>query len=210
MSSGRARGGYAPSLLVRPLVWTQGWADRDEGDVSMANRPTAPGLGPEHVVLQRRRGHARRRDLLEVSKNRPDFVAVLAVSETTPRGRALRVVPRRALNCRCNLCPDAPGGDRRHARSDPRRRAGEVCVARQEDAAERMGSRLGLDFAPLSYAATTGSLTTGKTLAYVGPAGSSSSLLIAMNSSPTSPVHRLPCSAAARSFVFEGPDIVAG
>jgi hypothetical protein len=92
------------------------------------------------------------------------------------------------------------------------RGAGEVCVARREDADERVGSRLGLDFALLSecYTATTWSLTTGKTLAYAGHAGSSSSLLIEMNLFPTSPVHRLPCSAAARSFVFEGPDIVAG
>ncbi len=59
------------------------------------------------------------------------------------------------------------------------------------------------------YTAATWSLTTGKTLAYLGHAGASSSLLTEMKLFPTSPVHRLPCSAAARSFVFEGPDIVA-
>lgn len=62
--------------------------DRDERAGTKAHRPAASGLCPGHGVLQRRRSHARRRDLLRVSKIRTEFVAILAVSETTLCKRA--------------------------------------------------------------------------------------------------------------------------
>lgn len=57
-----------------------------------ARWPKAPGLGPQHGVLQRRRSHARRRDLLRVSKIRTDFVMILAFSKVPLRKQARTVV----------------------------------------------------------------------------------------------------------------------
>lgn len=57
-----------------------------------SQRPTAPGLGPEPGAVRRGTGDARGCDLLDVSEIRLDFVALLAVFETTLRKQARRGV----------------------------------------------------------------------------------------------------------------------
>lgn len=63
------------------------WTDRDDERGMKASGPSASGIAPERVVVQRLAGDARRRDLLTVSKIRTEFVAILVVSESAPRKR---------------------------------------------------------------------------------------------------------------------------
>jgi len=59
---------------------------------SVAAPSPAPGLGSWPMLALPGVGDARRRDPLNVSKIRTDFVANLAVSKTDPRKRARRGV----------------------------------------------------------------------------------------------------------------------